>query len=217
MRSPRSSAPIRRRCSLQRLRPEGGQEADRGAEAPAHGSARAPPPEPTLGRFEDVAAARPGGAKAAGRPDPEGKPHPALRRRAKAALSRQAWCVRLTRPNRCRRASRSAPAQIPLVEEKPLGDLTPDWTTEPGAGGAGAARRRARPGAGTRRGSAQHRHARRHAHARRPRDSAVPGRPDLPDTLVSGAPARVPLPSRPMPPWSPWRHRGAPAARHGRR
>ena len=51
----------------------------------------APPPEPTLGRgFEDVPQ---GGAPAREGPlgdlTPSGKPHPALRRRAKAALSRQ--------------------------------------------------------------------------------------------------------------------------------
>lgn len=73
----------------------------------------------------------------------------------------------------------------------PLGDLTPDWETSPGAGGATRAAEEPGlvpalgeepPTTGVRAGLNER------AGQQIP---AVPGRPDLPDTLVSGAPAET--------------------------
>ena len=83
-------------------------------------------------------------------------------------------------------------AQIPLAENRPLGDLTPDWETEPGAGpppagGAPLPAEGLHPAVGEpppTTGS-------RGVPGTRLEIPAVPGRPDLPDTLVSGAPAET--------------------------
>lgn len=152
----------------------------------------APPPEPTLGRgFEDVPQ---GGAPA--REGPLGDLTPEWETAPGAAPAREggvepAGLVRAvdeTEPLPQGIPQRPG-AQIPLAEEKPLGDLTPDWTTEPGAGGAGA--RAAEPGLVPALGEeAPSTGTRVDMRTRAGQEiPAVPGRPDLPDTLVSGAPA----------------------------
>ena len=76
----------------------------------------------------------------------------------------------------------------------PLGDLTPDWTTAPGAGGGGAGPAGGPPGGPAEPGlvraldEAPPTTGNRKAPLEVP---AVPGRPDLPDTLVSGGPAET--------------------------
>lgn len=82
-------------------------------------------------------------------------------------------------------------AQIPLAENRPLGELTPDWGTSLGAGGI--ARRGEEPGL-VRAVSEEppSTGSRVDVRSRAGREiPAVPGRPDLPDTMVSGPPAET--------------------------
>jgi len=166
-------------------------EAQRRREAP---TPEAPPREPTLGQgFEDVPQ---GGAPA--REGPLGDLTPEWETAPGAAPAREggiepAGLVRAvdeTEPLPQGIPQRPG-AQIPLVEEKPLGDLTPDWTTEPGAGGAGA--RAAEPGLVPALGEeAPSTGTRTDMRTRGGQEiPAVPGRPGMPDTLVAGGPAEV--------------------------
>ena len=150
------------------------------------------PPEPTLGRgFEDVPQRpEPGGEAPLGDLTPEWgtAPGAAPAREGGVEPAGLVRAVDETEPLPQGIPQRPG-AQIPLAEEKPLGDLTPDWTTEPGAGGAGA--RAAEPGLVPALGEeAPSTGTRVDMRTRAGQEiPAVPGRPDLPDTLVSGAPA----------------------------
>jgi len=153
-----------------------------------------PPPEPTLGRgFEDV----PQGTRPAG-PGPLGDLTPDWETAPGAAAAREQG---VDPTGMVRAVDEGAPlpqgipqrpgAQIPLAESRPLGDLTPDWETSPGAGGP--ARAGAEPGLVPAVGEAPPTTGPRAGLDERAgrQIPAVPGRPDLPDTLVAGGPAEV--------------------------
>ncbi|MDQ5977811.1 MAG: hypothetical protein QG602_783 [Verrucomicrobiota bacterium] len=153
-----------------------------------------PPPEPTLGQgFEDV----PQGTRPAG-PGPLGDLTPDWETAPGAAAAREQG---VDPTGMVRAVDEGAPlpqgipqrpgAQIPLAESRPLGDLTPDWETSPGAGGP--ARAGAEPGLVPAVGEAPPTTGPRAGLDERAgrQIPAVPGRPDLPDTLVAGGPAEV--------------------------
>ncbi len=77
-------------------------------------------------------------------------------------------------------------SQIPVHEPRPLGDVSPDWTTAPGAGGTG----RGEVPTGLHRAAGEPTVSTGSRKAR-PEMPLVPGRPDLPDTMVSGGPAET--------------------------
>lgn len=162
----------------------------RNTEAP-----KAPAPEPTLGRgFEDVPQ---GGAPA--RPGPLGDLTPDWETAPGATPGAAAPGVEPTGLVRSVDETTPLPqgiplrpgAQIPIVEERPLGDLTPDWTTAPGAGGEAA--RAAEPGLVPALGEAAPNTGTRVDMRTRAGQEipAVPGRPGMPDTLIAGGPAEV--------------------------
>lgn len=153
-----------------------------------------PPPEPTLGQgFEDV----PQGARPAG-PGPLGDLTPDWETAPGAGAPREggvdpAGMVRAVDETEAlpQGVPQRPGSQIPLAESRPLGDLTPDWETSPGAGGP--ARAGAEPGLVPAVGEAPPTTGPRAALTERAGQQipAVPGRPDLPDTLVAGGPAEV--------------------------
>ncbi len=150
------------------------------------------PPEPTLGRgFEDVP--QRGGPTPANplgdlTPDWETAPGAMPPREGGVEPTGLVRAVDETEPLPQGIPQRPG-AQIPTVEERPLGDLTPDWTTEPGAGGAGA--RAVEPGLVPALGEEAPTTGPRAALTERAGQQipAVPGRPGLPDTLTVGGPA----------------------------
>jgi hypothetical protein len=153
-----------------------------------------PPPEPTLGQgFEDV----PQGAAPA-RANPLGDLTPDWETAPGAGAPREggvdpAGMVRAVDETEAlpQGVPQRPGSQIPLAESRPLGDLTPDWETSPGAGGP--ARAGAEPGLVPAVGEAPPTTGPRAALTERAGQQipAVPGRPDLPDTLVAGGPAEV--------------------------
>lgn len=166
-------------------------EAQQRREAPARPG---PPPEPGLVRgFEDVPQ---GGAPA--RPGPLGDLTPEWETSPGAAAAREGG---IEPTGLVPAVGEEAPlpqgipqrpgAQIPLAEDRPLGDLTPDWGTALGAGGVAA--RAAEPGLVRAVGEQPPTTGLRAALTERAGQQipAVPGRPGLPDTLVAGGPAEV--------------------------
>ncbi len=154
--------------------------------------AEPPPPEPTLGRgFEDVPQRpEPGGEAPLGDLTPEWGTTPGAAPAREGGIEPAGLVRAVDETEPLPQGIPQRPgAQIPLAEEKPLGDLTPDWTTEPGAGGAGA--RAAEPGLVPALGEeAPSTGTRVDMRSRGGLEiPAVPGRPDLPDTLTVGGPA----------------------------
>lgn len=150
------------------------------------------PPEPTLGRgFEDVPQDRPNGSGAPLgdlTPDWETAPGAMPPREQGIDPAGMVRAVDETEPLPQGIPQRPG-AQIPVVEERPLGDLTPDWETQLGADGAGG--RSAEPGLVPALGDeAPTTGTRVDMRSRGGQEiPAVPGRPDLPDTLTVGGPA----------------------------
>lgn len=164
-------------------------DAQRRRDAPAP---ERPPAEPTLGQgFEDVPQGRPGGPGAPlGDLTPDWETAPGAMPPREQGIDPAGMVRAVDEAEPLPQGIPQRPgAQIPVAEERPLGDLTPDWETRLGADGAGG--RGAEPGlvpalddeaptTGTRVDM------RSRAGQQIP---AVPGRPDLPDTLTVGGPA----------------------------
>jgi len=155
-----------------------------------------PPPEPTLGQgFEDV----PQGAAPA-RANPLGDLTPDWETAPGAGAPREggvdpAGMVRAVDETEAlpQGVPQRPGSQIPLAESRPLGDLTPDWETTPGAAPAAAVEALPAEGLTPAVGEAPPTTGPRAALTERAGQQipAVPGRPDLPDTLVAGGPAEV--------------------------
>ncbi len=151
-----------------------------------------PPAEPTLGQgFEDVPQGRPGGPGGPLgdlTPDWETAPGAMPPREQGIDPAGMVRAVDETEPLPQGIPQRPG-AQIPVAEERPLGDLTPDWETQLGADGAGG--RGAEPGLVPALGDEAPTTGTRVDMRSRAGQQipAVPGRPDLPDTLTVGGPA----------------------------
>jgi len=152
----------------------------------------APPPEPTLGRgFEDVPQrSGPGGASPLGDLTPEWETAPGAAPAREGGIEPTGMVRAVDETEPLPQGIPQRPgAQIPVAEERPLGDLTPDWETQLGADGAGG--RAAEPGLVPALGDEAPTTGTRVDMRSRAGQQipAVPGRPGLPDTLTVGGPA----------------------------
>ena len=153
-----------------------------------------PPPEPTLGQgFEDVPqGAAPARANPLGDLTPDWETAPGAGAPREGGVDPTGMVRAVDETEALPQGVPQRPgSQIPLAESRPLGDLTPDWETSPGAGGP--ARAGAEPGLVPAVGEAPPTTGPRAALTERAGQQipAVPGRPGLPDTLVAGGPAEV--------------------------
>jgi len=154
----------------------------------------APPPEPTLGQgFEDVPQRPgPGGEGPLGDLTPEWETAPGAAPAREGGIEPTGMVRAVDETEPLPQGIPQRPgAQIPVVEERPLGDLTPDWTLTPGAGGEAA--RGAEPGLVPALGEEPPSTGTRVDMRTRAGQEipAVPGRPGMPDTLIAGGPAEV--------------------------
>lgn len=151
-----------------------------------------PPAEPTLGQgFEDVPQGRPGGPGAPlGDLTPDWETAPGAMPPREQGIDPTGMVRAVDEAEPLPQGIPQRPgAQIPVAEERPLGDLTPDWETQLGADGAGG--RGAEPGLMPALGDEAPTTGTRVDMRSRAGQQipAVPGRPGLPDTLTVGGPA----------------------------
>lgn len=150
------------------------------------------PAEPTLGQgFEDVPQGRPGGPGAPlGDLTPDWETAPGAMPPREQGIDPTGMVRAVDEAEPLPQGIPQRPgAQIPVAEERPLGDLTPDWETQLGADGAGG--RGAEPGLVPALGDEAPTTGTRVDMRSRAGQQipAVPGRPGLPDTLTVGGPA----------------------------
>lgn len=164
-------------------------DAQRRRDAPAP---ERPPAEPTLGQgFEDVPQGRPGSPGAPlGDLTPDWETAPGAMPPREQGIDPTGMVRAVDEAEPLPQGIPQRPgAQIPVAEERPLGDLTPDWETQLGADGAGG--RGAEPGLVPALGDEAPTTGTRVDMRSRAGQQipAVPGRPGLPDTLTVGGPA----------------------------